>query len=72
MDMIGNIFEWTDEYVDDHTRAAILRGDGYYHPQGSQWYFPHPQRLSEHAKYLLMAPSKDRSGTLGFRCAADR
>jgi formylglycine-generating enzyme required for sulfatase activity len=72
MDMIGNVFEWTDEYVDDHTRAAILRGDGYYHPQGSQWYFPHPQRLSEHAKYLLMAPSKDRSGTLGFRCAADR
>ena len=71
MDMIGNIFEWTDEYVDDHTRAAILRGDGYYHPQGAMWYFPHPQRLSEHAKYLLMAPGKDRSGTLGFRCAAD-
>ena len=71
MDMLGNIFEWTDEYVDDHTRAAILRGDGYYHPQGALWYFPHPQRLSEHAKYLLMGPGKDRSGTVGFRCAAD-
>ena len=25
----------------------------------------------EHGKYLLMAPSKDRAGTLGFRCAKD-
>ncbi len=72
MDMIGNIFQWTDEYIDDHTRAAILRGSGYYQPQGSMWYFPHPARLSEHAKYLLMSPSKDRAGTVGFRCAADR
>ena len=29
-------------------------------------------RLTVHAKYLLMAPSLDRAGTIGFRCVADR
>jgi hypothetical protein len=27
--------------------------------------------LTEHGKYLLIAPSKDRAGTLGFRCVVD-
>jgi gamma-glutamyl hercynylcysteine S-oxide synthase len=71
MDLIGNVWQWTDEYVDEHTRAGILRGGSYYQPQGSRWYFPQAYRLSEHGKLLLMAPSKDRAGTLGFRCAAD-
>ena len=26
MDLTGNVWQWTDEYVDDHTRAAVLRG----------------------------------------------
>jgi formylglycine-generating enzyme required for sulfatase activity len=71
MDMVGNVWQWTDEYVDEHTRAAILRGGSYYHPAGSMWYFPQNTKLNEHGKYLLMAPSKDRSGTLGFRCVVD-
>jgi iron(II)-dependent oxidoreductase len=70
-DLTGNVWQWTDEFVDDHTRAAILRGGSYYQPQGSRWYFPQAYRLNEHGKLLLMAPSKDRSGTVGFRCAAD-
>ncbi|HEY1849164.1 MAG TPA: SUMF1/EgtB/PvdO family nonheme iron enzyme, partial [Opitutaceae bacterium] len=70
-DLVGNVWQWTDEYVDEHTRAAILRGGSFYRPQGSMWYFPDALKLSEHGKYLLMAPSKDRAGTLGFRCAAD-
>ena len=71
MDMVGNVWQWTDEYLDDHTRAAILRGGTYYQPQGSIWYFPQTYRNDEHGKLLLMAPSKDRAGTLGFRCASD-
>jgi iron(II)-dependent oxidoreductase len=70
-DMVGNVWQWTDEYMDDHTRAAILRGGSFYQPQHSIWYFPQAYKLTEHGKYLLMAPSKDRAGTLGFRCAAD-
>jgi formylglycine-generating enzyme required for sulfatase activity len=71
MDLTGNIWQWTDEFQDLHTRAATLRGGGYYRPSGSRWYFPSAYRLDEHGKYLLMAPSKDRAGTLGFRCVKD-
>jgi formylglycine-generating enzyme required for sulfatase activity len=71
MDMVGNIWQWTDEFLDEHTRAAVLRGGSYYQPQGSRWYFPQAYKLTEHGKYLLMAPSKDRSGTVGFRCVVD-
>jgi formylglycine-generating enzyme required for sulfatase activity len=71
MDMVGNVWQWTDEYVDEHTRSAILRGGSYYRPQGSMWYFPQAYRNDQHGKLLLMAPSIDRAGTLGFRCVVD-
>lgn len=71
-DMVAGVWQWTDEYVDEHTRAAVLRGGSFYQPQGSYWYFPQAYRLTEHGKYLLMAPSKDRSGTVGFRCVVDQ
>jgi formylglycine-generating enzyme required for sulfatase activity len=70
-DLVGNVWQWTDEFVDEHTRGGILRGGSYYQPQGSVWYFPQAQRLDQHGKLLLMAPSKDRAGTLGFRCVKD-
>jgi gamma-glutamyl hercynylcysteine S-oxide synthase len=35
------------------------------------WYFPQAYKLTEHGKLLLMAPGKDRAGTLGFRCVVD-
>jgi formylglycine-generating enzyme required for sulfatase activity len=72
LDMTGNVWQWTDEFRDTHTRAAIVRGGSYYHPDGSlqrfTWYFPQEKQLGEHGKLLLLAPSKDRSGTVGFRC----
>ena len=71
MDMVGNVWQWTDEYSDDHTRGGILRGGSYYQPQGSIWYFPQAYRNDQHGKLLLMAPSYDRAGTLGFRCVMD-
>jgi iron(II)-dependent oxidoreductase len=70
-DMVGNVWQWTDEHEDDRTRAAILRGGSYYQPQGSAWYFPQAYRNDQHGKLLLMAPSKDRAATLGFRCVVD-
>jgi formylglycine-generating enzyme required for sulfatase activity len=71
MDMVGNVWQWTDEFTDEHTRAAILRGGEYYQPQGSIWYFPQAYRNTEHSKLLLMAPGYDRSGGVGFRCVRD-
>ncbi|MFK3650155.1 formylglycine-generating enzyme family protein [Lysobacter enzymogenes] len=71
LDLVGNVWQWTDEYLDEHTRAAILRGGSSYQPQTSHWYFPQAYRLDQHGKLLLMAPSKDRSACIGFRCAMD-
>jgi iron(II)-dependent oxidoreductase len=71
LDLVGNVWQWTDEWSDEHTRWAILRGGSHYQPSGSRWYFPQAYKLSQHGKYLLMAPSLDRSGTIGFRCVAD-
>jgi formylglycine-generating enzyme required for sulfatase activity len=70
-DMVGNVWQWTDEYVDEHTRSGILRGGSYYQPQGSIWYFPQAYRNDNHGKLLMMAPSYDRSATVGFRCVKD-
>jgi formylglycine-generating enzyme required for sulfatase activity len=71
MDMVGNVWQWTDEYTDAHTRSAILKGGSYYHPQTSMWYFPQAHELNKYAKYLLMSPGTDRSGTIGLRCVMD-
>ena len=71
VDMVGNVWQWTDEFQDEHTRGGILRGGSYYQPQGSIWYFPQGYKLDQHGKLLMMAPSMDRSGALGFRCVQD-
>jgi gamma-glutamyl hercynylcysteine S-oxide synthase len=71
MDMVGNVWQWTEEFTDEHTRGGILRGGNYYQPQGSIWYFPQAYKLNEHGKLLLTSPSMDRSGGLGFRCVVD-
>ena len=71
IDMVGNVWQWTDEYVDEHTRNAILKGGGYYRATTSKWYFPRVKELNEYGKYLLMAPSIDRSALIGFRCVKD-
>ena len=70
-DLIGNVWQWTDEFADDHTRSAVLRGGSYYQPQNAMWYFPQAYKLDQHGKLLLMAPSIDRSGAIGIRCVAD-
>lgn len=71
MDLVGNVWQWTEEFIDDHTRGGIVRGGSYYQPQGSIWYFPQAYKLNEHGKLLLMAPSMDRSAAVGFRCVED-
>ena len=70
-DLIGNIWQYTDEFSDIHTRAVIVRGSANYRPSGSQWYFPTAYQLNEHNKYFLMNNRYERSGTIGFRCVAD-
>ncbi|MGH9746513.1 MAG: formylglycine-generating enzyme family protein [Candidatus Acidiferrales bacterium] len=71
LDLDGNVSQWTNEFRDEHTRAAILRGGTHYQPRGSIWYFPQTYRLDEHEKFLLMSPGRDRAATIGFRCVVD-
>ena len=54
-----------------HARGGVLRGGSLYRPQTSHWYFPQALRNDQHGKLLLMAPAKDRSGRIGFRCVVD-
>ena len=78
--MMGLIWQWTNEFVDQHTGAALVRGGAYYRPTvngGDTWYFRADISSSgsvtanSHGKLLLMAPSYNRHGTVGFRCVAD-
>jgi formylglycine-generating enzyme required for sulfatase activity len=71
LDLVGNVWQWTDEFEDEHTRAAVLKGGSYYRPDTSGWYFPQARQLNQHGKYLLLAPSIDRSASIGFRCVVD-
>jgi formylglycine-generating enzyme required for sulfatase activity len=70
-DLIGTVWQMTDEVLDEHTRNLILKGGSQYQPQGSHWYFPQAYKVNEHGKFLMIAPGKDRSGAVGFRCVRD-
>lgn len=82
MDMVGSVWQMTDEYRDAHTRSMVLKGGANYRPYGSIWYFPQTDghcstghcgvtTIQTHNKYFLMNPRYERCGTIGFRCAAD-
>lgn len=80
-DLVGNVWQFTDSFRDEHTRSVLLRGSSRFRPvasseypaerQSQNWYFPPALQLTKHSKYFLMADSYERAGTLGFRCAAD-
>merc|ERR1712048_375357 len=71
-DLVGNVWQYTTEFQDAHTRAVILRGGSNYRPIAPQaWYFPQAKELGRHEKYFLMDDRYERAGTVGFRCVVD-
>ena len=84
-DLVGHLYQWTDEFCDAHTCRAIVRGGSNYYPHGSRWYFPQPGcpkgngctkdaprgDLGVHNTLLLLDDSMDRSASIGFRCVVD-
>ena len=71
-DLVGNVYQWTDVFTDDHTSKAVLRGSSRWRPSGSHWYQPLPNLpLYEHNTFLMMSESLDRSAGIGFRCVED-
>lgn len=78
------VWQYTDEFYDEHTRSALVRGGSNYRPAAdaatstealdgwtSSWYFPQAKRVDQHNKLFLMDDAYERAGTLGFRCAQD-
>jgi len=70
-DLFGNVWQYTDEFQDDHTRSVLIRGGSNYWPLGSSWYFPQANDLTQHGKYFIMDDRYERAGTIGFRCVVD-
>jgi formylglycine-generating enzyme required for sulfatase activity len=65
MDMVGNVWQWTDEYVDDHTRAAIVRGGPmvFLASEANRYANGHPARRLRHhgvSMRVIGTPAKPR------------
>lgn len=84
LDLWGNTYEWTSEFTDaadpihhghtGHASRAILKGGSRWRPSflmPPNFYFPQPTDLMAHNIFLVHSDAFDRSGNIGFRCAAD-
>lgn len=69
LDLVGNVWEWTEPVLaDGWHRWALLRGGSHHRPRGSAWYFDGgAQPVHRQAKLLLASPALDRAATVGFR-----
>jgi formylglycine-generating enzyme required for sulfatase activity len=73
MDMVGNVWQMTNDlYEDGPYYFIILKGGSYYNPTSSWWYIKGgPQPATWHQMQLLVSPGYDRCSTVGFRCVCD-
>lgn len=73
MDMVGNIWQMTnDMYFNGAYYFIVIRGGSYFRPESSWWYIEGgPQPLDKTQIMLLVSPGFDRSATVGFRCVKD-
>lgn len=65
LDMVGNVWQYTDEYIDDHSRGAIVRGGSNYYPSvpgGTNWYILHRTMLIH--QYFRLARGPLQGGPL--------
>lgn len=72
-DMIGNVWQLTNDLYDDGSYYfIIMRGGSFYDPTSSWWYVKGgPQPLNKTQMLLRVSPGFERNGTVGFRCVAD-
>lgn len=73
-DMIGYVWQMTDQFCDEHSCGQLLRGGSFYQPVAStlsdpNWYFPQALAANQHNRLLMTSESYDRSPLIGFRCA---
>ncbi len=73
LDMVGNIWQLTNDVYDDGSYYfVIIRGGSYYNPTASWWYVKGgPQPLNKTQMLLRVSPGFERNATVGFRCVKD-
>ena len=49
-DLVGNVWQMTDAFQDEHTTSMLVRGSANYRPDGSGWYFRNALELNKHNK----------------------
>jgi len=73
IDMVGNIWQLTNDIYDDGSYYFIMiRGGSYYNPTASWWYVKGgPQPLINTQMLLRVSQGFERNATVGFRCVKD-
>ena len=73
VDMVGNIWQLTNDVYDNGSYYfIIMRGGSYYNPTASWWYVKGgPQPLNKTQMLLRVSPGFERNATVGFRCVKD-
>ncbi|MCD4730010.1 MAG: formylglycine-generating enzyme family protein [Bacteroidales bacterium] len=73
LDMVGNVWQLTNDVYDNGSHYfIIMRGGSYYNPTASWWYVKGgPQPLNNSQMLLRVSPGFERNATVGFRCVKD-
>lgn len=73
MDLVGNVWQLTNDVYDNGSYFFVmLRGGSYYYPRSSIWYVTGgPWPVDQHQMLLMVSSGFDRSLTVGFRCVKD-
>ncbi|MBD3224337.1 MAG: SUMF1/EgtB/PvdO family nonheme iron enzyme [Caldithrix sp.] len=74
MDLVGNVWQLTNDVYDNATSYyIIMRGGSYYKPTSSWWYVKGgPQPLDRSQILLRVSQGYERNATVGFRCVKDK
>lgn len=74
LDMIGSVWQMTNDLYDSGTsRLIILKGGSYFKPSSSWWYVQGGPRETHYRQMLLrVSEGFERNATVGFRCVADK
>ena len=69
-DLVGNVWQMTDQWYDAHTRSVMVRG-GSTTARVGRVVLPAGEAAGAAREYFLMDDVYERAGALGFRCAMD-
>lgn len=72
-DLVGYVWQMTDQFCDAHTCGLLLRGGSSYRPVAAthsdpNWSFPQALDSQHHNRFLMISEGYDRSAMVDFRC----